>query len=395
MSIFLLDKKSLRTSRHNANKILRKFGLDEDSKHLVKNDKDLLEINTYQADGFVIFPHTLQRFAPLICLAETEKPIIIASEEDTFQNALETYDYLSDHPNVQLAFSPTELKTRVRALEMTKWLNNMKICLFDAAKWQLDEIAWQRNPLFQGKLNVQNADTKMLLEAVNETDTIQAHRLARKWTRESRVSEPSFEDIVKTARIYLGMKKIICDMNANAAYVLWCGQFTKPLEAKMCFALAKLADDGVPVGCWRGGNLLPMLMLHSVSGKQVFTPEAFSNKGKIIKLKHCFAPTKMAETECLLQKWRSMEGTVTGFVKLPKGTVTLINCSVGDRMVITKARVIECKDLGGENCRMTISVELRNEETIRKFVGREFALVYGDYTKEARELAKSLGIKTL
>jgi hypothetical protein len=40
-------------------------------------------------------------------------------------------------------------------------------------------------------------------------------------------------------------------------------------------------------------------------------------------------------------------------------------------------------------------VELENEETTHKFVGREFALVYGDYAKEAGELAKNLGIGTL
>jgi hypothetical protein len=395
MSIFLLGMKSHKPGKHTVDKILRKFGLDENSKHLVRNDKDLLEINTYEADGFIIFPYTLQRFAPLIYLAETEKPIIIVSEKHTFQNALETYDYLSDHSNVQLVFSPTELRTKVRALKMIKWLNNVKVCLFDAGQWQLDGIVWQRNPLFHGKLDVRNVYAEELLKAVNEADRIQAQRLARKWIRKSRVIEPTFEDITKTARVYLAMKTIISDMNAKAAYVLWCGQFTKPLEAKMCFALAKLADDGVPVGCWRGGNLLPMLMLHSVSGKQVFTPEALSNKGKIIRLKHCFAPTKMAETKCILRRWRSMEGTVTGFVKLPEGTVTLINCGVGDRMVITKARVIDCKNLGGENCRMTVSVELENEETTHKFVGREFALVYGDYAKEAGELAKNLGIGTL
>jgi hypothetical protein len=64
-------------------------------------------------------------------------------------------------------------------------------------------------------------------------------------------------------------------------------------------------------------------------------------------------------------------------------------------MVITKGEIVDCKDLGGKNCRMTIWVEIENEESIRKFVGREFALVYGDYEKEAREMAEKLGVRVL
>lgn len=90
-----------------------------------------------------------------------------------------------------------------------------------------------------------------------------------------------------------------------------------------------------------------------------------------------------------------MKGTVTGYCQLPVGEVTLINCGIGDRMVVAKGRVIECRDVGGDNCRITVGVEMEDEGSIRKFVGREFALVYGDYEKEAREVGEQLGIEVL
>jgi L-fucose isomerase-like protein len=375
--------------------IAKKYSLDSSSKCLIRKDEDLLAINIHNKCGFVIFPYTLQRFAPLIYLAETKKPVIIVSEQETFQNALEAYDYLSDHENVQLVHSSQELETKIKALEAAKWLDNIKVCVFDAGRWELEGIAWQRNLLFQGKLNTQSVDVEKLLETCKNADQSEAERLAKRWMREAEVLEPSLDDIVKTAYIYLAMKSMMEEINANAAYVLWCGQFTKPLNAKMCFALAKLADDGIPVGCWRGGNLLPMLILSTVSKKPVFTPEALSHKGRTIALKHCFAPSKIGLCKYVLKRWRTMNGTVTGYCQLPKGKVTLANSSIGDRIVVTRGKVVDCRDLGGQMCRITVSVEVDKEEVIHKFVGREFAMVYGDYVEQAEQVARDLGLRIL
>jgi len=90
-----------------------------------------------------------------------------------------------------------------------------------------------------------------------------------------------------------------------------------------------------------------------------------------------------------------MQGTVTGYCQLPIGEVTLVNCGIGDKMFVVKGKVLDCKDLGGENCRMTIWVEIKNAEVISKFVGREFAMVYGDYMKEASELGRKIGLAIL
>jgi L-fucose isomerase-like protein len=378
-----------------ADRILQKYGLGTESKLLVGKEKEIPGINLHGVDAFVIFPYCLDRFAPLIYLAETKKPIIIVSEENTFLNALETYQYLADHDNVELAVNQREVKAKIKALRTSKLLQTTRVCLFDAGDWKLEGIAWQKNPLFSGRLNVENVNVEKFLEYVQTADSKEAEALAKKWMKNAKVLEPSLADVTQTARIYLGMKRTLREMEAKAAYVLWCGQFTKKLQAKMCFALAKLADDGYPTGCWRGENLLPMLMLHAVSKKPVFVAEAFTHKGDTITLKHCFAPTKLTRGKYILRRWRSMQGTVTGYCQLPKGQVTLINCGIGDRMVVAKGKVVDCRDLGGENCRMTVWVRMEKPELIAKFVAREFAMVYGDYEKETIERAEKWGLRVL
>jgi hypothetical protein len=55
--------------------------------------------------------------------------------------------------------------------------------------------------------------------------------------------------------------------------------------------------------------------------------------------------------------------------------------------------VVDCKDLEGDNCRITVYVRLESEETVNKLVGREFALVYGDCVDKASAVAERMNLK--
>lgn len=394
MPIFLLGK-DMSEQDTKTNAILEKFGLSKKLKILVRKEEELLGINIHDIDGFTIFPYCTERFSSLIYLAETEKPMIIVSEDETFCNALDTYEYLANHNNVQIASSRKEIKEKIKTVKAEKWLMKAKVCIFDSGEWKLNGVAWLKNPIISGKLNAQNIDKEQFLKTYENADRTEAENLAKKWIAESKVLEPSFEDIVKSARVYMAMKTVMRSMKADAAYVLWCGQFTKELNTKMCFAIAKLADDNYPVGCWRGENLLPLLILHSITHKPVFVCESQKRQDNIITFQHCFAPRTIAKCRYVLRKWRNMQGTVTGYCQLPKGKVTLVNCGIGDKMVVAKGKVLDCKDLEGDNCRMTIWVEIEDTDIISKFVGREFAMVYGDYAKKARELGRKIGLTVL
>jgi len=401
MSLFLLGSRQSLIGEDKAeqdresDKILVRLGFSKKLKFLVRKEEEIFGINIHGIDGFVIFTYCSERFSPLIYLAETKLPTIIFGEEEMFCHALETYEYLANHESVKLVLSQEELKKQIKVLNAVKWLEELKVCLFDAGEWKLNGAAYLKNPVFSGKLNTQNIDKNKFLEAYENADKAKAESLAKKWMNEAKVLEPSFDDVAKSARVYIAMKKIMEDMKADAAYVLWCGQFTKELGTKMCFALAKLADDGYPVGCWRGENLLPLLILHAASDKPVFVCEAHTRRGDTVTFRHCFAPSTIASCKYVLRRWRDMEGTVTGYCQLPKGDVTLVNCGIGDKIVVVKGKVLDCKDLGGDNCRMTIWVEIEDKESIHKFVGRECAMVYGDYEKEAKQIGEKLGQRVL
>jgi L-fucose isomerase-like protein len=376
--------------------VLEEFDLeDNELNYVVVNNNDRLKINFENFDCVVLFPFSTTRYSSLINLAETKVPIIIGSREDSFDGALEIYEYLADYPNVEISFEPEEFKEKLRILKAVKWIEKVKVCLFNSEEQDMDNIAWYKNPIMLGRLNIHNINPEYFFNVYNGIESEALEKIAGQWKNDYKVIEPSFEDLMKSVRVYVAMKETMKSMEAEVAYVLWCGQFTEKLGTKMCFALAKLADDGIPVGCWRGENLLPLLILYSITNKPIFVCEVFTRNNNVVTFRHCFAPSSYSTSKIVLRKWRNMEGTVTGYCQLPKGDVTLVNCGIGDKIVIVKGKLVDCKDLGGENCRMTVWVEIENETVINQFVGREFAMVYGDYRHEVKELTKRLNLEVI
>ena len=377
-----------------ADRILSELGLRLAEKVIIRTDEELRNLNI-NSDAFIIFAHAFERNTLLIILAHTGKPIILTGKEGAIGFALDIYEYLSDFANVSVAFNYDEVREIVNNIRIPEPIIDTKVCLFDSGERLLSKQAWYSNPLFKGMLNIEYADMNEFESRYRNADIKEAEDLAKRWMGESVVGEPTFDDIVRQAMLYIAMKGIMDNMNTNIGYVLWCGHFTEMLGAKMCYAITKLNDDGYLTGCWRGGNLLSMLILHKLTDAPVFVGEFHSYKDGVLSLQHCAVPTKMSKAKPVLRRWRDMDGTVSAFCDMPGGTVTLINTGSGKRVVVMKGEVICSKDLGGENCRNTVFIRLDNPELVHKITGREFAMVYGDYVDEAKEIVVRLGIKVI
>jgi len=54
--------------------------------------------------------------------------------------------------------------------------------------------------------------------------------------------------------------------------------------------------------------------------------------------------------------------------------------------------LIDTCDVGGDNCRTTVSIRLRDGGKADGFCGREFAMTYGDHIKDVVEVGEWLGM---
>ncbi|NIQ04298.1 MAG: hypothetical protein GWO20_00765 [Candidatus Korarchaeota archaeon] len=373
-------------------KILDSLDVETTPPLIVRNERDLANLDV-NVDAFLLFVHCIKRFPSLIALATTGKRIILTSEEGAAGHILDAYEYLSEYENVTYALTFPEVRRKIRVLKAVKHIKATKVGVFDAGKRSLKEIVWHKNPLLTDKFDTTYINIQDFKRRYQNVDETKAKNLAKAWMSEAEVREPTLEDVTQSARVYLAMKHTIEKMGIDVAYVLWCSQFNSMLGTKMCFAISKLNDVGLLTGCWRGGNLLPMLVLNTVAKKPVFFGEVHMYEEGIISLRHCAVPQTVADCQYVLRRWRDREGTVTGYCNLPEGEVTIVNAGQGDTAVVMQGTVIDSRDLGGENCRTTVWIELEDKTLVPALIGREFAMVYGSYKAEAKDVVTQLGIK--
>ncbi len=77
-----------------------------------RKEDEIFPINIHGIDGFVVFPYCTERFSSLIYLAESKLPILIFIEENNFSYALDTYEYLAEHENVEIAHNLEEVEEK-------------------------------------------------------------------------------------------------------------------------------------------------------------------------------------------------------------------------------------------------------------------------------------------
>jgi hypothetical protein len=374
------------------NEILAGLGIDATTKTLIRSDDDFRGLET-DYDVALVFVHTMHRFGWLREMAMAGTPIILAAEGGAPGDALDAFEPIAGYAGVTVAYGPEEIRRRLTVLQTAKWVKRAKICLFDRGERSLDASSWYANPLIQGELNVERVQTDQFKKALAEVPQKTADDLAGEWLSVSELQGPDHGDVVESARLFVAMKSVIDDMNGDAAYVLWCGQFSDMIGGKMCFAVAKLNDAGCLTGCWRGENMLPMMILFGLTERPVFFGEMHMYDDGILSLRHCAVPTRLVEAAPVLKRWRDRQGTVTGYCRLPRGEVTVVNSGRGDNLVALKGELFDTKDIGGDNCRTTVFIRLADSGTAGAFCGREFAMAYGDYVRDVADVGKLLGCR--
>jgi hypothetical protein len=387
------DTKDESEQDRKTDEIIGKLKIPLERKTIIRNEKDLAALETSH-DAFILFVHTAAKYPYIELVVETGKPIIIAGEEGAPGDALDAYESLARHENVAVAFDYETIRRKVKIIRTAWSVKNARICLFDSGKRTVEGSPWYSNPLLNGMLKALPVDIDRFSTIYRNVNGKEAENLANSWMDEARVDGPSTEDIARSAAVYLAMRRTIEEMKADAAYVLWCSQFNELIDGKMCFAVTKLNDTGHLTGCWRGENMLPMLILHSLSEKAVFFGEVHTFRDSILAVRHCAVPQSISGMPFVLKPWGDRKGTVTGYCELPEGEVTIVNAGIGDKMIALNGRVFDTKDIGGANCRTTVYVRVEDPEAVRRFCGREIAMAYGDFVSDVEAVGNMLNIET-
>jgi len=277
-------------------------------------------------DGVVIYLIGSTCIAPLLIMERCEKPVILVDEPycgtGTFALA---YGWAKSAGLPILGVASSDLKytaDRINLLSVISRLRRSKIILITPREEEKHLIDERTRLLYasgkyggSGKtyeiteqidrlkklfgvevIRLSYNDIKRYFKAASEEE---AKRIADELISKAlRIVEPSYEEIVKSARLYLGLRKMIDDYKADAI-TIDCYRRFHELPAYPCIAFSQLNNEGLTAVCEADlsstiAQLLIRYLTEELTGQPrpgfVNDPVADFSKNLIIYC-HCTAPT--------------------------------------------------------------------------------------------------------
>ena len=377
---------------------------------IVNDEKDvsLLDERVEKADVILLYKPHLGLGNCVVKISEYGLPIILFNEEGKVNNPLDALEYIYPREKTWVTADYSDINSCLRLLSVKKNIEHTRILVLNA-----DYPHWDRFLCrVLGGLEAIKERFGIDLEYVKSEEVIgrwknieekRATSVAEKWMREAEgVVEPEEKDLIAVARLYLVMKDLLKEKNAQAITMAY-GDDPLPVP---CFAYTNLRDEGIPAACEADIiSLLSMAILHHLTNKPSFMGNTFVDLDKkAITLSHCVCPRKMKGYDTNAEPYvlrnyhdEKFVGSLTAFVKTNLDQEVTICRLGGDlkNILIAKGRIVECEDVEGY-CRMTVKVKIDNPGgLIHKTSGNHHVMIYGDYREQLRELSRIFGITTV
>jgi L-fucose isomerase-like protein len=379
---------------------------------VINEEKDvpLLKEHLAKADAILLYKPHLGLGDCIIKISECDRPTILFSDEGIVNNPLDALEYIYPAGKVWVAVDYQDINNYLGALQAKKRMEQTKILVLNA-----EYPHWERFLCrVHGGCEAIKEKLGITLEYVNSEEVIRrwesmdAERvkpLVKKWMEEAeKVVEPEEKDLISVAKLYLVMKDLLEERNAQAVTMAY-GDNPLPVP---CFAYTNLRDEGTPSACEADIiSLLSMVILHYLAEKPCFMGNTFvDTKDNTLILSHCVCPRKMEGYNANAAPYKlrryhreKFTGSLTAFVEMKKGREVTICRLSGDlkSMTIAKGVIVDCVDMDAdEYCRVTVKVKIVSpKEFIHKTSGNHHVMVYGDYREQLKKLNDVLGITTI
>jgi L-arabinose isomerase len=368
----------------------------------------LLEKPTKEADVILLYKPYFDLGECVIKIAEYNLPIILFKEPYKINGALDALENIWDKKDVWVAIDYLDINSRLELLQAKKRIENTKLLVLNAdyPNWK----KWQSR-IFGG-IEAIKSKFGMKIEYVKSEEVINRWRdikeervkgVVEEWIKNAKkIIEPTEKDVAAVARLYLVIKDLLEEKNAQAITM---AEGEGPLPVP-CFAYVNLRDEGIPAGCEADIlSLLLMVILHHLTDRPSYMGgigiEPDDNDNLIIS--HCVVPRKMAgyktaPVSYVLRDYHGEKfiGSLTAYLEMKIGErVTVCRLSGNLKtMFLTTGVITGQKDIPND-CRNIVKVKIGNaREFIHRTSGCHHVMVYGDYKEKIRELNELFGITT-
>jgi len=242
-------------------------------------------------------------------------------------------------------------------------------------------------------------------DAVSESE---ASKVAEAWVKAAEaVEDPSREEIVRSAKLYLALKALARDANADAVAIdCLVLRHAGYLDAWPCLGSVQLWYDGIVPVCEADPySAVILLMGKYLLGKPGFIndPGIDEERGRLFCY-HCTAPTNphgSSEPEVPYRIVTAHAGTkhASVHVKLPANEpVTVVGLNPEEGELTMHTGTSEEPVYEPTVCATALKIKANTKAIAGRFrwrAGWHRVLFYGNHVEEFRELATLLGLKTV
>jgi len=282
-----------------------------------------------------------------------------------------------------------------------------------AHKWKED---WNKYlQLAQQKLGVEIKFKQLdnLLNLYHSIDEEQAEQVAQQWVDQAQqVVEPSSEEIVNSARMYLAIKEMITKEQASAFTMDCLDLFYRSASPVLpCLAYSQLLDEGLNKGlvgtCEADLDSLLVQLIGQYLTKRpgfISDPVLDSEKNQIIYA-HCVAPTKVqgeqgkTHPSVIRSHSESGESAARQVIYPEREPMTTVGLNLLEqKMVIHQGKIVDNIDTR-RGCRTKVAVETDVNTILDNWDYQTFGWhrvsFCGDFRKQFKRIATVLGLELI
>ncbi|MCX7050155.1 MAG: hypothetical protein NTX50_32305 [Candidatus Sumerlaeota bacterium] len=262
--------------------------------------------------------------------------------------------------------------------------------------------------------------TQEAVEAHQKVDAKLGEDLAEKLFLKTarKIVEPSREEIIKSAKMYVAMRQMLAQRQAHAIAINCLGGIPIKILGYPCLGFAQLLDEGRPGVCEADlDSALTMLMFQYAVNKPGFiTDPLFDLSKNAVIHAHCVAPRRMDGPEgephpYNIRTHRDDNRGASAEVDLRVGQkITCAKVINDDAILISTGKIIEGKvpEFDDAGCRTQITVEvdgsaenmlenfskdITHSRDMRTLLHR--VVFYGDHTRMIHHLSQLMQFKVI
>jgi len=380
------------------------YGRDKEKvEKTIREEKD-------KCDGYLVYMTSMWTGVPQI-IAKTGVPLVVADELYSGSGGfLSIYSLVKREQLPVVCVGSSNFQDIIAAVKLFSVMKKMKeskiLVVADGEGWgSNNEKIKEIKKIFGTEvIRITSEELNSYYKKVNIKE---AGKYKNKWIKEAlKVAEPEEKEILKSAKMYLALKKAMEEENADAVTVDCLGlYYSGKLFAYPCLAFFQLNNEGLTGVCEADlDSTVTQLLIRYLTGRPgyVSDPVIDTATNQIIYA-HCVATNEVYGPDGLSnlyiirshaedQKGASVQSIMPLGEKVTTIKVSSINKAFSIHTGKTVANVNEDK-----GCRTKLAVEVDAEKILNNYHSEIFGwhrvTFYGDYRKEMINLAILYGLK--